>query len=118
MIKMKDIIKIKKKKVIYYSKKFKKLRKYIIGVLKIKKLPDLLIVIDIKKNKNAILEANKLKIPVVAIVDTNDVIKNIDFPIPGNDDSFKSINFFITKITISIINFRIKNYYKLIKSNK
>ena len=54
-------------------------------------LPDILFVIDTNKEAIAILEANKLGIPVVAILDTNSIPDNIDHPIPGNDDASRAI---------------------------
>ena len=54
-------------------------------------LPDILFVIDTNKEAIAILEANKLGIPVVAILDTNSTPDNIDHPIPGNDDASRAI---------------------------
>jgi small subunit ribosomal protein S2 len=56
-------------------------------------------VIDTKKEKIAVAEANKLGIPVIAIVDTNSDPDVIDFPIPGNDDSFKAIEMITRQIT-------------------
>ena len=56
--------------------------------------PDLLIVFDVIKDKIAVKEANKLNIPVVAIVDSNADPDNIDYVIPGNDDALRSINLY------------------------
>ncbi len=68
-------------------------------------LPEYLFVINVKKNKNALEEAKKMNISTIGIVDTNNSTKNIDYIIPGNDDSYKSIFFFIKKI-IEILNVR------------
>ena len=57
-------------------------------------LPDLLFVIDSNRESLAIQEARNLKIPVIAILDTNSDPTNIDFPIPGNDDAARSINLY------------------------
>ena len=56
-----------------------------------KKLPEAIFVIDIKKEKTAVAEANKVKIPIVALVDTNVNPELVNYPIPANDDAVKSI---------------------------
>ncbi|WP_259286063.1 30S ribosomal protein S2 [Candidatus Nasuia deltocephalinicola] len=98
-----DNSKIKKKKKEIYKKKFKKSMSFIEGLINMKTLPEYLFVINVKKNKNAIKEAKKMNITTIGIVDTNNSTKNIDYIIPGNDDSYKSIFFFIKKI-VEIIN--------------
>ena len=71
----------------------------ILGGLKdITQLPDFLFVVDTVKEKNAICEARRLGIPVIAIVDTNGDPSKIDYPIPANDDSKKGVEFIINKI--------------------
>ncbi|ALP70015.1 SSU ribosomal protein S2p (SAe) [Candidatus Nasuia deltocephalinicola] len=91
--------KIKKKRKRILKKKLKKLKSFLNGLKNLKNLPDYIFVINVKKNKNLIKESKKMKIPSIAVVDTNDSTKNIDYLIPGNDDSFKSIIFYIKKIT-------------------
>jgi len=66
-------------------------------------LPGVLFVIDAAKEQIAISEAQKLKIPIVAIVDTNGNPENIDYPIPGNDDAVRAIELFASKIADAII---------------
>ena len=68
-----------------------KLEKYLGGVKDMKKLPGAMFVVDPRKEKNAIAEARKLNIPVVAIVDTNCDPDEIDYVIPGNDDAIRAI---------------------------
>ena len=68
-----------------------KLEKYLGGVKEMKKLPGALFVVDSRKEKNAIAEARKLNIPIVAIVDTNCDPDEIDYVIPGNDDAIRAI---------------------------
>ena len=67
------------------------LEKYLGGVVEMKKLPGALFVVDPRKERNAIAEAHKLGIPVVAIADTNCDPDEIDYPIPGNDDAIRAI---------------------------
>ena len=66
-------------------------------------LPGALFVIDSCKEEIAIAEAQKLKIPIVAVVDTNGDPENIDYPIPGNDDAVRAIELFTMKITEAIM---------------
>ncbi len=68
-----------------------KLRKVLGGIAELNRLPAALFVIDIKREHIAIAEAQKLNIPVFGLVDTNSDPNKIDYPIPGNDDAFKSI---------------------------
>lgn len=80
------------------NKQLKRLEKFYGGITNLKKLPDALFVVDIKKEKNAVEEAKRLKIPIIALVDTNCDPTKVDFPIPGNDDLEASVNFFVNKI--------------------
>ncbi|NLV86045.1 MAG: 30S ribosomal protein S2 [Clostridiales bacterium] len=80
-----------KKEVIKLSNEIAKLEKYLGGVKEMKKLPGALFVIDPRKEHNAIAEARKLGIPIIAIVDTNCDPDEIDYVIPGNDDAIRAI---------------------------
>lgn len=80
-----------KKEVIKLQLEIAKLEKYVGGVKEMKKLPGALFVVDSRKEKNAIAEARKLNIPIVAIVDTNCDPDEIDYVIPGNDDAIRAI---------------------------
>lgn len=80
-----------KKEVIKHKLEIEKLEKYLGGVKEMKKLPGALFVVDPRKEKNAIAEARKLGIPVVAIVDTNCDPDEVDYVIPGNDDAIRAI---------------------------
>ena len=79
------------KEVIKLQLEIAKLEKYLGGVKDMKKLPGAMFVVDPRKEKNAIAEARKLKIPVVAIVDTNCDPDEVDYVIPGNDDAIRAI---------------------------
>ena len=79
------------KEVIKHKLEIEKLEKYLGGVKEMKKLPGALFVVDPRKEKNAIAEARKLGIPVVAIVDTNCDPDEVDYVIPGNDDAIRAI---------------------------
>ena len=80
-----------KKEVIKHLGEIEKLEKYLGGVKEMKKLPGALFIVDTRKERNAINEARKLNIPIVAIVDTNCDPDEIDYVIPGNDDAIRAI---------------------------
>ena len=80
-----------KKEVIKLTNEIDKLEKYLGGVKEMKKLPGALFVVDPRKEHNAIAEARKLHIPIVAIVDTNCDPDEIDYVIPANDDAIRAI---------------------------
>ena len=80
-----------KKEVMKHLGEIEKLEKYLGGVKEMKKLPGALFIVDTRKERNAIAEAKKLNIPVVAIVDTNCDPDEIDYVIPGNDDAIRAI---------------------------
>ena len=80
-----------KKEVMKHLGEIEKLEKYLGGVKEMKKLPGALFIVDTRKERNAIAEAHKLGIPVVAIADTNCDPDEIDYVIPGNDDAIRAI---------------------------
>ena len=80
-----------KKEVIKLNLEREKLEKYLGGIKNMKKLPSVLFVVDPRKERNAILEAKRLNIPVVAIVDTNCDPDEVDYVIPGNDDAIRAV---------------------------
>jgi len=80
-----------KKEVMKHMGEMSKLEKYLGGVRKMNKLPAALFVVDPRKEHNAIAEARKLNIPIIAIVDTNCDPDEIDYIIPGNDDAIRAI---------------------------
>ena len=80
-----------KKEVIGLKKEYEKLNKILCGIRAMDKLPNALIIVDPKKEINAIREARKLKIPVFGIVDTNCDPDDVDYVIPGNDDAVRSV---------------------------
>lgn len=80
-----------KKEVIKHTNEIAKLEKYLGGVKDMKRLPGALFVVDPRKEHNAIAEARKLHIPIIAIVDTNCDPDEIDYVIPGNDDAIRAI---------------------------
>jgi len=80
-----------------------KLRRNLEGLLNMERLPDAIVVIDTNREEIAVAEASRLKIPVVAIVDTNCDPEKIDYPIAGNDDAIRSIRVILQKLVDSIV---------------
>ena len=92
-----------KKEVIKLQLEIAKLEKYLGGVKDMKELPGALFVVDSRKEKNAIAEARKLGIPIVAIVDTNCDPDEIDYVIPGNDDAIRAVKLIASTMADAII---------------
>lgn len=92
-----------KKEVIKLKKEMDDLEKNLGGIKNMKKIPGAMFVVDPRKERNAILEAKKLGIPVVAIVDTNCDPDEVDFVIPGNDDAIRAVKLIAAKIADAII---------------
>ena len=88
-----------KKEVIGLKKEYEKLNKILCGIREMNKLPNALIIVDPKKEINAIREARKLRIPVFGLVDTNCDPDDVDFVIPGNDDAVRSV-----KVILGVLN--------------
>lgn len=92
-----------KKEVIKLRKEMEDLEKNLGGIKNLKKIPGAMFVVDPRKERNAILEAKKLGIPVVAIVDTNCDPDEVDFVIPGNDDAIRAVKLIAAKMADAII---------------
>lgn len=80
-----------KKEVILLKKEMEKLEKNLGGIKEMDKIPGVIFLVDPKKERIAILEAKKLGIPVVGLVDTNCNPEELDYPIPGNDDAIRAV---------------------------
>ena len=91
-----------KKEILKISNQHEKLVKSLSGISEMKKSPDLLFIIDTKLEHIAVSEANHLNIPIIGIVDTNCDPDLIDYPIPGNDDSRRSIDLYCNLIRETI----------------
>tara|TARA_B110000211_G_scaffold231366_1_gene292843 strand:- start:14911 stop:15657 length:747 start_codon:yes stop_codon:yes gene_type:complete len=90
----KENIGFTKKEILKFGKEKEKLNRSLGGISEMKKTPDLIFIIDTNAESLAVAEAKKLKIPIIAILDTNSDPTGIDFPIPGNDDARRSINLY------------------------
>ena len=80
-----------KKEVILLKKEMEKLEKNLGGIRTMENIPDVLFIVDPKKERNAILEARKLNIPIIGLVDTNCNPEDVDYAIPGNDDAIRAV---------------------------
>ena len=92
-----------KKEVMKHLGEIEKLEKYLGGVKEMKKLPGALFIVDTRKERNAIAEAHKLGIPVVAIADTNCDPDEIDYVIPGNDDAIRAVKLIAGKMADAVL---------------
>ena len=92
-----------KKEASLRRKELEKLRKHLDGIKNMGHLPDIAIIIDQKREMTAIQECQKLRIPIVSILDTNCDPDLVDIPIPGNDDAVRSIKLILKSLTDSII---------------
>lgn len=91
-----------KKEVVGLNKEYEKLNRVLCGIRSMTKLPNALIIVDPKKEINAIREARKLNIPVFGLVDTNCDPDDVDFVIPGNDDAVRSVKVVLGVLTNAI----------------
>src|SRR5687768_3411294 len=94
---------ITKKEIARVEKEKRKLQKNLDGIRNMGKLPDAVFIVDTRKEKIAVDEARKLKIPVIGVVDTNCDPDEVDFIIPGNDDALRAIKLFASRIADAII---------------
>jgi small subunit ribosomal protein S2 len=95
-----------KKEIATLNKEREKLLKNLSGVIEMDRLPAAVFVIDSKKEETSVLEAKRLNIPIVALIDTNCDPSLIDYPIPGNDDAIKSIRLISSLMAESILDGR------------
>ena len=92
-----------KKEVILLKKEMEKLEKNLGGIKEMKKIPEVMFVVDPKKERIAILEARKLNIPVVGLIDTNCNPEDVDYVIPGNDDAIRAVKLITTVMANAVI---------------
>ena len=90
----KDNMGFTKKEIIKFGKERDKLQRSLGGISEMKKIPDLIFIIDTNIESLAVAESKKLGIPIIAVLDTNSDPTGINFPIPGNDDARRSINLY------------------------
>ncbi len=95
-----------KKEALNFMRALDKLEHSLGGIKNMGGIPDIIFVVDVGYEKNAVAEANKLSIPVVGVVDTNNDPDAIDYIVPGNDDAIRSIRFYAKNIADTIIDAR------------
>jgi small subunit ribosomal protein S2 len=98
-----DLIGLTKKETLQLSRERDKLERAMGGIKEMGGVPDMLFVIDTVKEDIAILEARKLGIPVVAVLDSNSDPEGITFPVPGNDDAIRAISLYLELISGSVL---------------
>ena len=97
-----------KKEGLKMGKEKEKLLNALGGIRKMDKLPSMVFVIDTIKEHNAVREARKLKIPIVGLIDTNSDPKEVDYPIPANDDAMRAIRLFCKIVADAVLEGRAK----------
>ncbi len=105
-----------KKESLLFQRELEKLQKSLGGIKEMGALPDAMFVIDVGFHKIAVTEANKLGIPVVAVVDTNHSPSGIEHPIPGNDDSGKAIRLYARGAADAILEGRAAALQEIVKT--
>ena len=95
--------KLTKKERIKLDRERESLNKNLSGIKGMNRLPDAIFIIDVKKEEIAVAEANRLGIPIVAVVDTNCSPEGIDYVIPGNDDALRAVRLFASRIADAIV---------------
>ena len=107
-IKSGEMGQFKKKEIVKFTKEKDKLDYALGGVKDISSSPDLVFVLDAHRDRTVIVEANRKKIPVIAVVDTNADPDGVDYPIPANDDSVSSIEYIMKKVDDTLSKVRAK----------
>jgi small subunit ribosomal protein S2 len=98
-----DFDRLPKKEVAKLADEMGKLERFLGGIKDMHRLPDAVFIVDPKKERIAVMEARKLKIPIIAVIDTNCDPDEIDYPIPGNDDAIRAVKLMVSKIADAII---------------
>jgi small subunit ribosomal protein S2 len=98
-----DFDRLPKKEVGRLTDELEKLEKFLGGIKDMHRLPDAVFIVDPKKERIAVMEARKLKIPIIAVVDTNCDPDEIDYLVPGNDDAIRAVKLMVSKIADAII---------------
>jgi small subunit ribosomal protein S2 len=113
-----SIDKFSKKEALMMKREMEKLERSLGGIKDMGGLPDAMFVIDVGYENGAITEANKLGIPVIGIVDTNNSPAGVDYVIPGNDDSSKAIRLYAQGVADAILEGRNQVVTEIIKGDE
>jgi small subunit ribosomal protein S2 len=98
-----SIEKLSKKEALVLQREMDKLERSLGGIKDMNGIPDAMFVIDVGYQKNAVVEARKLGIPVIGVVDTNNSVEGVDYVIPGNDDSTRAIRLYARGVADAIL---------------
>jgi len=98
-----SVDKLSKKESLMLQRELEKLERSLGGIKDMGGVPDAMFVIDVGYQKNAVVEARKLGIPVIGVVDTNNSVEGVDYVIPGNDDSTRAIRLYARGVADSIL---------------
>lgn len=98
-----EINRLTKKEALLIDREIKRLEMRLSGVRKMKRLPDLVFIIDVSREDTAVREANIKEIPVIAMVDTNCDPRGVDYVIPSNDDAIRAIKLLVGKIADAVL---------------
>ncbi len=98
-----------KKEALGFDREMEKLDRSLGGIKDMKGIPDVLFVLDVRYEKNAVNEAKKLGIPVVGIVDSNNSPEKVDYIIPGNDDSIRALKLYCQSASASVLEAKVAN---------
>ncbi|MBA3550610.1 30S ribosomal protein S2, partial [Patescibacteria group bacterium] len=93
-----ELSKYTKKERLLIDREIENLQRFFLGIVNMKEMPKALFVVDSKREHIAVTEAHKAKIPVIALVGSDCNIKEVEYPIPGNDTSVASITFFLNEL--------------------
>jgi len=113
-----DWDKLSKKDALTNEREFDKLQKSLGGIQDLNGVPDAIFVVDVGYHKIAITEANKLGIPVIAVVDTNHSPEGVDYIVPGNDDSSKAVILYVRGIADAILEGKANAVQQVLESVK
>jgi small subunit ribosomal protein S2 len=106
-----------KKELLDLEREVQKLQRSLGGIRNMKGLPDAIFVVDVGYQKGAILEANKLGIPVIGIVDTNHTPAGVDYVIPGNDDSARAIRLYARAMADAVLEGRSQSLQEVVAAS-
>ena len=110
--------KLTKKEALDYQRELEKLERSLGGIKDMNGIPDAMFVIDVGYQKNAIVEARKLGIPIIGVVDTNNSIEGVDYIIPGNDDSTRAIRLYARGVADAILEGRAQSLTEITGSEE
>jgi small subunit ribosomal protein S2 len=91
-----------KKEASMLRREMEKLQKYLGGIKQMRKVPDVVMIVDVRREYNAVQECHKLGIPIVSLLDTNCDPDDVDIPIPANDDAIRSVKLILGKLADAI----------------